>query len=534
MRFVCSARKQTTAVLEQDSLCLARQPKPRLMSNSKVQASSEANGDTMPSLSSYLSRMRSVAFPRNPTPKPSSTSGRRHNGASGGLTLVMGNASADLDSFISSVVVSYFYNLRRGKGSSAGETTYVPVLNLPGVRVNELWRLRPEFGAAVRLAMGDNAHTVEQASDKVEQGKIHELEQLITIADVRDDENSPLHSLFQDDKHNSNAPTTDERQDLFLVDHNAPLIAGLSDETIKSRFRVVACIDHHVDEKYVPEEANPKIITTGIGSCTSLVVKHLRDQGMWPSEASSGQGAATSANLDIQEMARLALAPILIDTGNLKATGDKCSDTDREAVKFLESLLITDAAVSEPSTQSKSQATWNRDEFHDSINKAKANSLNLLTMQEIFDRDYKVWSECPKSAADGEYINVGISSLVKPLSWLIKHAGGVDDFLDETEAFATNEDRKLGVFGMLMRAGDRKEVAVLAFDHKVKRVIEGFEAKGGELQLEQWEKEEELLKALSRRFGANGEAKWKVWWMGDTSKSRKQVGPLLREAVRDI
>lgn len=484
-------------------------PQSATSSMSEQRPSEGKKESCMPSLRSYLSRMRSLAF-----------SGTRHEQS----TIVMGNPSADLDSFISAVVTSYFYNLESNARYSKGKT-YIPALNLPAVKASDLWRLRPEYGVALRLALGESADAVNEG-EAGSQGKTAELEDLVTIADIRADGSSSLHKLFSDSKaarEGSSGSEMPEKQPLFLVDHNSPLIAGLSDEVISSRFNVTGCIDHHVDENFVSQDAAPRIITTGIGSCTSLVVKHLRDQGMWPTPSDS-----TQEHQALQEISKLALAPILIDTNNLRASGDKCSDTDREVVRFLDSIIT--ASPSKVSTSTAS--SWSRSTFHSTISSVKSNSLNLLSMPEIFDRDYKVWTETTSS---GHEVNIGISSLVRPLSWLMKHASGTDDFLISVSKFATDPERKLGVFCALTRTGDgRKEVAVLSFDDAVSGVMTNFEEEGPELQLKKWDENRELLEALTQRFGAKEEGKWKIWFMGDTSKSRKQVGPLLREVVRKM
>lgn len=532
--------------------------------------------EVMPTLSTYLPRIRRAVASSALKSSQASSNANSIDAAKGRTTLVMGNPSADLDSFISAVVLSYFYNSRsprKGDGANENQTNdrsksriFVPILNLPGVRANELWRLRPEFGVALRLALGetpsrigrveggnDEDHNGGGGGDAGEEGKTEILEDVITIADVLADRESPLHDVFATSSHaDTRAPDEGEnmgrvgehqKQELFLVDHNAPSIAipGMADETIRSRFDVVGCIDHHVDEGYVPDDADPRIVRTGIGSCTSLVVQHLRDEGLWPSGSSSqgresGRGNENREGSEVDgltQIARLALAPVLIDTSNLKATGDKCSDLDREVVKFLESFIVEDnqAPAQENRTSGgMEEHGWDRDAFHRAISTTKTNSLNLLNMQEIFDRDYKSWTE-PRTSSEEE-VNIGISSLVKPLSWLVEHAGGVDKFLDEIERFAKDKGRELGIFAMLTRAGDGKEVIVLAMDESVKSVVEKFEARAEELKLRKWQEDETVIKALNGRLGEKGE--WKIWWMGDTSKSRKQVGPLIREAVKNI
>ena len=453
----------------------------------------------MPFLRAYLSQLRNVVFRKvSPLGSPLKS------------TIVMGNPSADLDSFISALMTSYFYNLQR-----KGNSTFVPILNLPSVRSSDLWRMRPEYGVAVQLALGEAGSDI---SDGGEQGQKSILDELITIADVQADESSTLHKLFA----GSQSSVAGEKQSLFLVDHNAPSIPGLSDDIIKSRFTTSACIDHHVDENYTPKDAEPRIILTGIGSCMSLVVKHLRDQGLWLPQPNPGSNPA------LQEIAKLALAPILIDTNNLKAKGDKCSVTDREVVEFLESIITPSPARAE--STSTSSPKWDREAFHTAISRTKSNSLDLLTMQEIFGRDYKVWTEPTPS---GTEVLIGISSLVRPLVWLVDHAGGSDKFLDEIEKFAMGEGNKLGVFCMLTRTGDgKKEIAVLTFDDAAKEVIRQFEGRGGELQLKRWDEEKDMSMALGQKF--EGTRSWKIWFLGDTNKSRKQVGPLLREAVKNV
>jgi exopolyphosphatase len=510
----------------------------------------------MPLLRTYLSRIRSLVF--------SSNVGSTRIGHENSV-LVLGNPSADLDSFISAVTTSYFYNLKSSNSKHAKQKTYIPILNLPTVKATELWRLRPEFGVAIRLALGDSADVINQAKAG-EQGKTAVLEDLITIADIKADSNSSLYPLFtesSDSESESSSPSLSqsnkdaEKQPLFLVDHNAPSIPGLSDKLISTRFTVASCIDHHVDENYVPKDAAPRIITTGIGSCTSLVIKHLRDEALWPPRTPETASSSSSQVQPqaLQQISKLALAPILIDTANLKASGDKCSDTDREAVKFLESAIITHHHTGGPpppppspgvkvqaasSSSSSTPQEWHRDAFHSAISTAKSNSLDLLSMQEIFDRDYKVWTERTSTGpGPGRDVNIGISSLVRPLSWLAKHAGGIDEFLAEIESFARSPDRNLGVFGMLTRTGDgRKEVVVLAFDDAVVNgLVDEFErqSRSGEMQLQlrPWEGDETLARSLEQRFGRTG-GECKIWYMGDTSKSRKQVGPLLRQAVRGM
>jgi exopolyphosphatase len=475
-----------------------------MVMSSQAGGNARASAEGMPRLTSYLSTIRDVAL-RKTTP----TASTHHP-----TLLILGNPSADLDSCISAIVASYFYNL---KTPGSEKISYIPVLNLPTIRSTDLSRLRPELGVAVKLATGGD---VETNNVVAEQGRTSILDQLVTVGDIKATKDSAFHDLF------NGFPTTDvqTKQPLFLVDHNVPSIPGLPDEQIAARFEVKACIDHHVDEDFVSKNAEPRNIVTGIGSCTTLVVKEVVAQKLWPMRA-----AVSASDLPaLQELAKLALAPILIDTSNLRATGDKCSVWDQDAVQFLESFIKPVAG----DTATTSSSDWDRDAFQHIISTAKSNSLDLLTMQEIFDRDYKVWTESFDTPGTGKVeVNIGISSLVKPLSWLIEHAGSVSSFVTEMHKFTKDGSRDLGIFCLLTRTGDgKKEVVVISLDDRLEDLIRDFEKKGKELQLERWD--EVKNRDLFGEFRRIGFPEWRVWYMGDTSKSRKQVGPILRETVK--
>lgn len=514
----------------------------------------------MPSLSSYLSLVRKTVFhSTRPTDVPS---------------LILGNPSADLDSFVSAILLSYFYNHNpqcqytqpHRQQHQHLALRYLPILNLPTVKSSDLWRLRPEFGVAIRLALGHSTAEIEACDDSAALGKVPELEQVVTIADVKAHRDPTLipARLFSDFDQGSQE---NQQQRLLLVDHNAPSIPGLSDLAIRSRFSVTGVIDHHVDEDYVSKkagDAKPRIVTTGIGSCTSLVVQHLHDEGIWPShenhDIEPDSSHTSSINGDrggpghlsekepLGQLAKLALASILIDTANLRATGDKCSDTDREAVRFLESFIPTTAPPSNLSATTTTNvhhgSHWDRDSFHSCISTAKTNSLNLLTTQETFDRDYKSWSETRVHAQahdqSAPQIEIGIASLVKPLSWLVAHGPApstVKSFVDEMRTFATAEERRLGVFVLLTRREDGgKELVMAVLDDAVRGLVHDFEIKAGpELQLRAWDtmKRQDGAASVLQEMRANF-VDVAVWDMCDTSKSRKQVGPLVRQCVREL
>jgi exopolyphosphatase len=324
---------------------------------------------------------------------------------------------------------------------------------------------------------------------------------------------SQLHATFAAKSSSFAQPRS--KADIVLVDHNAPQIPGLSSDDISSRFNLAGAIDHHVDENTAYAEASPWIVKTGIGSCCSLVVQHLRDEQLWQ---------APSKDENHIQFAKLALAPILIDTVNLTATGDKISDTDRQAVKFLESHI----APSDPA--------FDRTAFYEEIQESKSNSLNLLTMEEIFERDYKEWTETPSNTS--KPMNIGIASLVREIPWLVKHAGSASKLTEAVHSFARKTNHKLSILVLLTKGNGpngefRKELAIVAYGDFAIEALKIFEADAGELQLKKWNEDQVLPGALESIAGSeNFKSASRVWWQGDVSKSRKQVAPLLREAVK--
>ncbi|KAI9874555.1 MAG: hypothetical protein M1823_007657, partial [Watsoniomyces obsoletus] len=76
-----------------------------------------------------------------------------------------------------------------------------------------------------------------------------------------------------------------------------------------------------------------------------------------------------------------------------------------------------------------------------------------------------------------------------------------------------------------------KELCAVAFNDDGVKTIEAFEGKAkDELGLEDWDGNEDLRKQLEQNFTGT---RWRLWWMKDFTKTRKQVAPLMREAVKN-
>jgi len=160
-------------------------------------------------LVSYVSHIRKLVFSKSEHQR---------------VTVVLGNPSCDLDSFICSFVLSYFYNARPNATKHHETPIYVPVLNLPYIEKGELWRLRPEFGVAVRgafdgLTPQDRQDHTEEEKEKHRRREQLLLEDLITVHELVNNDNTipslrrafQTSSRWQDQK-------SEHKQDLILVD----------------------------------------------------------------------------------------------------------------------------------------------------------------------------------------------------------------------------------------------------------------------------------------------------------------------------
>lgn len=265
--------------------------------------------------------------------------------------------------------------------------------------------------------------------------------------------------------------------------------------------RVVGCIDHHDEENKVPKDcgSEPRIVEKS-GSCASLIVNHCKEA--WNTltcgdEASSYDSA----------WARIALAPILIDTANLK-NKDKVTKHDITATETLEKLL-----------RSSSPEKYDRDGYYTEINDAKQD-IDGLSLNDILRKDYKQWTE-------GQGVNLGISSAVKDISFLLDKAKNEDSFWKEVHAFA--ESRKLSICGVMTTFTHNgqfgRELLLLGLDGAGVKAIKNFEEKATEeLGLQGWES--------GRLDSTDSKTQWRRCWVQKSlGMSRKQVGPLLRKSI---
>ncbi|KAK4145997.1 uncharacterized protein C8A04DRAFT_26157 [Dichotomopilus funicola] len=443
---------------------------------------------TRHSLKSFLQAARNaLRAPPSQRPKP--------------LTFVIGNESADLDSLCSAVLFAYF------RTHTAPHTLHIPLSHLPRADL----ALRPELTAAL-VPAGLKPDDLLTLTDLPPVADRSEGKQGV---EDPDDGLSPLHP--QDTQ-------------WLLVDHNA--LTG----QLASRFadRVVGCIDHHDDEGVVPAQrdlppGNPRVIAK-CGSCMSLVVDRYRS--LWDDLSSLPCHDETATTCDSQ-LAHLALAPMLIDTATLMSQ-DKTTETDIRSVEFAEAKISP--LKTTPNTTNNNDtnppSSYNRENYHSLLSHHKQ-SITSLTYHDLLRKDYKRWTE--------GRLTLGISSIVRNLTYLFTHIDTQNRtaFLHVLRRWA--HEQELDVVAVMTASniteegegdgerGFRRELLVWGVSEEGGMVVRRFgESFGGVLGLVRWGVGE-----LDCDGGDEDGGLRVGWWQREVKHSRKQVGPMLREVMRD-
>lgn len=267
--------------------------------------------------------------------------------------------------------------------------------------------------------------------------------------------------------------------------------------------RVVGCIDHHDEENKVPKDTadEPRIVRKS-GSCSSLVVEYTKDA--WDELAAKSSGEKDA--LWNAQLARLALAPVLIDTTNLTIES-KTTPADVEAVKYLEHWITAEQG-----------SKFNTAEYFNQISEAKED-IGGLSLPDILRKDYKQWNEAGS-------MNLGVSSVVKDISFLIEKAGSEEKFFEAVKEFAA--ERGLSICSIMTTShpnGEfKRELFVWGLDEKGTAAAKKFAGEAEErLGLAQWK---------DGALDVDEESGWRRgWWQQRVEHSRKQVAPLLRTSL---
>jgi exopolyphosphatase len=387
----------------------------------------------------------------------------------------------------------------------------VPVINLDNVPAgSELRRLRPEFVKALQLSRENAGETLDES--------LLLKEHFLTGADFSA-------QLQQAEKSQIQAESV-------LVDWNALPIRSSETRSGKGslpglqgvEFTVVGCIDHHTDEAFLPSipDTQPRIVEPA-GSCTSLVVSMLDKMGLWR------KSDTESVSRSEEEMAKLALAPILIDTTNL-TNKDKVTNFDTSAYDFLQPKTTT------------SDSTWDSSRFYSKIQETKENSLDLLTVDEILDRDYKEWAEKPSRQTDQPPVQIGICSMVKSIPWVIRKAGSSSAFLDSLKQFASQRNLDIVIVMTAFSSAEgtfSRELHTYTLKERGVAALEAFIAESSsQLGLEEWislDGDDHSHDIKSTLHESKDGSLWtRLWVQTNAAKSRKQVAPLIRGAAASL
>ncbi|KXJ92437.1 hypothetical protein Micbo1qcDRAFT_195308 [Microdochium bolleyi] len=496
-------------------------------------------------LSAFLAQARAaLAAPRDTTTAAGARAPRQP------LTFVVGNESADLDSLCSALVLAYFKSQpalraspegsspsssspvsqddpRAQRGSSS--TLHIPLCNIPRADL----ALRPELTAVLRGAALTPA-------------------EVLTLDDL-----PPVASSSSPPSPSALNP---EDTRWLLVDHNV-LTGPLARDYAAQGGAVVGCIDHHEDEGRLPGACDPKIVEKS-GSCMSLVVEHCR--GVWDDMSSSKDTQTQEQQQQQQEeqqrldgqLAHLILAPILIDTNNLRDT-NKTTAHDTEVVGYIERTKITSLAPStndnnnkniNDSNEQREEAGrhYDRDAYFSHISLLK-NDISTMSLRDILRKDYKEWTETTGADSGGERsLRLGTMSVPQPMGYLLEHTCGGDQAtllrglrqwagekeLDVASIMTAYEDpesggfkRDLFVWAPARQAGRGDRLAA----HAVSRFVEEH---GDALKLVPWRAG--LLDFAADGGGEDGDGFRRCWTQGTLKNSRKQIAPMLRGAMRAV
>ncbi|KAI1353750.1 exopolyphosphatase-like protein [Xylaria sp. FL0043] len=431
------------------------------------------------------------------------------------LTFVVGNESADLDSLCSALLLAYFQTYappkhRSSAGDASTSTLHIPICHLERADL----ALRPEFTAVLRDGgiKGEDVFTLED----------------VLPSQQKETKNSTK------SKRNEAPVLRPEDTRWLLVDHNA--MTGALAKVFGHR--VIGCVDHHADEGAVPRDAELRVIEKS-GSCASLVLAQCKD--VWATLSAGnekGEGGGDvrkddDAQIDAQ-IARLALAPILIDTTNLRDE-NKTTEYDRQAVALAEAKIAAaeeredGGGMNGSGVREVDVKRYDRDAFFARLSGLKED-LSEMSFRDVFRKDYKEWSVGS--------LNLATSSVPRGFRYLVeeKAQGDTSKFIEALREWGGEKDAagKMDIVVVLtgFQDGDgkfRRELLVWARSEAGVRAAKMFEERCRDtLRLETWGDG-----ALDE--GGVGRGEWRRCWAQNAVEySRKQIAPMLRDALKEV
>ncbi|CCE81897.1 Piso0_002576 [Millerozyma farinosa CBS 7064] len=395
----------------------------------------------------------------------------------GTLNVVTGNQSADLDSVISSLSYAYFNYVKN-------KSFLIPLINVSRDR----FKLR------------------------------RDIETLLDIYSI-----NASHLYFADDL--KYMVREDQKVNLVLVDHcniQGDVLKHLFDE---NKVDVKAIIDHHEDEKCFLD-ATPRIIKP-CGSCSSLVYNY------WSKQLDEKEFSDKNC-----EIVPILLAPLLIDTSYMSS---KVEEDDKIAFESYQKYPLGESQLHNwlVGTYSKKLKLESfgpeniLDAYYKAIKKAKKD-LKGFSLYDVLEKDYKFFSF---ERNDNSAIDVGFSSLSKSFKWIASKYGQKEIF-QELQKFVSSQKLDLLV---ITTSFSKKET-----DEYTREFAYFFEKRNensalfnelsnmlkGKLKLNRDIYHIEKSEWILSDFDEN--ANLILFNQGELSASRKQVVPLVKEAIGNI
>lgn len=260
--------------------------------------------------------------------------------------------------------------------------------------------------------------------------------------------------------------------DIVLVDHNN-LTSPFDSEAWSQH--VVGVLDHHVDEKLYLDA--PIRTVDMVGSCVTLVLQHfnINEKSTWLTETIS----------------TLALAPLLVDTVNLKWELGRTTEADVQVFGYLRNQVGLDST-----------------EYFKEIEKVKS-QVDTMSNYDILRRDYKEFK------VNG--YTIGTSAVTWYFDAWIKREEGAEAISAAALDYA--KERHLDL-----------EVIFTAFDHDkegggdYRRELAIFVVNNDILQVRQQLEGDDHLNLSPTQFD-------NFFKQGNIKMSRKQVWPLIKQLV---
>ncbi|KAJ2251839.1 Exopolyphosphatase [Coemansia sp. RSA 455] len=232
--------------------------------------------------------------------------------------------------------------------------------------------------------------------------------------------------------------------DVWLVDHNAPA----SRQQFLEPF-VRGIVDHHTDEgKCLGAERQIETVA----SCATLVAERLRRLGeVGP------------------DLAKLLIAPILVDSSNLNPAACRATPADIACVQWLSSLVNW---KSEQSLAGNTLDVNGPDALYSTLDSLKG-QVSHLSSYDLLRKDYKQWQV---TDATGKPWTIGISSISFPLKKWIKR----DTLQDIEQAIRHWIDKQQLDLAIVMTHGKTKvngtkvygRQMIVASDKDIGRVVD--------------------------------------------------------------